>query len=161
MISKCLEINILNRVHTSEYAALTCNTSKISLSHRTNETPSNHYFSPPPSKQTKNPPYSLSLFSPPPKRPRPPQPRSNNLPLPCANTSKSVLIVTTHVPILIHIPTLASSCARIGILGRLLQRALTLLPLLLSLPLALHFTLEERFTRPSRVLSLLLRGGAT
>jgi hypothetical protein len=109
----------------------------------------------------KNASNSLSLISPPPKRPRPPQPRSNNLPLPCANTSKSVLIVTTHVPILIHIPTLASSCARIGILGRLLQRALTLLPLLLSLPLALHFTLEERFTRPSRVLSLLLRGGAT
>jgi hypothetical protein len=38
---------------------------------------------------------------------------------------------------------------------------LTLLPLLLSLPFTLHFTLEERFTRPSRVLSLLLRGGAT
>lgn len=87
--------------------------------------------------------------------------RPQNLPPPTKTNTTSrptarVLTIPTHIPILIDVPTLALAGPFVRVTRRSLRSLLVLLPLSLSLALALHFALEEGFGGPAAGFGLVL-----
>jgi hypothetical protein len=73
-----------------------------------------------------------------------------------ARTRTSVLAVSSHVTILMHIPALTCAASLARVFGYFLGRLLVGFPFSLSLSFAFHFTFQERLGCPSSSLCSLL-----
>lgn len=87
-------------------------------------------------------------------------PWSNNLP-PRASDAKTrptpILAITTHVPILVHVPSLPWSNSLSCVSRSLCQMLLPFLPIALPFSLSFHFPFQKRLARPPTCFSLSLR----